>query len=268
MIKGSEKIKNIFSREGAASILVIFTLILLIMFGMLTLTTALAGKRLSMKAVNWAREYYLLDSAAEAKLMDIDAILASCEEDALKYIQNREYEKEASAILSAEQHNNLQKLFAGSETTSVIALEEAFIRVYLIDAYNKLNEYSQNGEADVVLINGSDETDPAGLADTGKSLAPNILGYRFNAAEGDEQQDKNLDVALEIINPTIEIEGTGGAINRAEGYVKRYRIISWKEWQQPFDYNPQWWDGTIDNGDDEQTAPDVEGEEAPVLEED
>jgi hypothetical protein len=71
---------SLFSNKGAASVLVVFMMIILVTFGTLSLTAALANERLGAKTVEWMTEYYTLDAQAERLCMAVDACLLSAEE--------------------------------------------------------------------------------------------------------------------------------------------------------------------------------------------
>ena len=60
---------------GASSILMIFTVLCLTVFSVLTFSTARADQRLTEKALDGTREYYAADRQAEETLARIDGIL-------------------------------------------------------------------------------------------------------------------------------------------------------------------------------------------------
>jgi hypothetical protein len=76
----------LFSNKGAASVLVVFMMIILVTFGTLSLSAALANDRLGAKAVSWMSDYYELDAQAEFFCMEVDAYLLSAESRAAVFI--------------------------------------------------------------------------------------------------------------------------------------------------------------------------------------
>lgn len=60
---------------GASSILMIFTVLCLTVFSVLTFSTARADQRLTEKALDGTKEYYAADRQAEETLARIDGIL-------------------------------------------------------------------------------------------------------------------------------------------------------------------------------------------------
>jgi hypothetical protein len=67
------------NEEGAASVLVIFMMILLVTFGSMALSMGLANNRLGMLSTAWMQDYYALDARAEANLFQIDQVLNEAE---------------------------------------------------------------------------------------------------------------------------------------------------------------------------------------------
>lgn len=60
------------SRKGASSILVIMLLVVLVVFGIAALTTALSGMRLTQKVTDWNAQYYEAEAIAWERCADID----------------------------------------------------------------------------------------------------------------------------------------------------------------------------------------------------
>jgi hypothetical protein len=65
------KLLNIRSRRGSASALIVLLLVLLVFFGILSLVTAAADKRLADRRANWVQTYYQADRAAVGVLADL-----------------------------------------------------------------------------------------------------------------------------------------------------------------------------------------------------
>ena len=60
------------SRKGASSILVIMLLVVLVVFGIAALTTALSGMRLTQKVTDWNAQYYEAEAKAWERCADVD----------------------------------------------------------------------------------------------------------------------------------------------------------------------------------------------------
>lgn len=66
-------IKNVLaSRKGASSILVIMLLVVLVVFGIAALTTALSSMRLTQKVTDWNEQYYDAEATAWERCAQID----------------------------------------------------------------------------------------------------------------------------------------------------------------------------------------------------
>ncbi len=60
------------SKKGASSILVIMLLVVLVVFGIAALTTALSSMRLTQKVTDWNAQYYEAEAAAWERCAQID----------------------------------------------------------------------------------------------------------------------------------------------------------------------------------------------------
>ena len=85
MRRKKESIENL--NIGGSSILVIFVLLCLITFATLTLTTALSGYNLSLRAAAASDEYFAADSRAEIILSEMSALIRSSDAD-INVIEN------------------------------------------------------------------------------------------------------------------------------------------------------------------------------------
>lgn len=66
------------SRKGASSILVILLLVVLVVFGIAALTTALSNVRLGQKTADWNDKYYTAEAKANEVYAEIDKAIESC----------------------------------------------------------------------------------------------------------------------------------------------------------------------------------------------
>lgn len=71
--------KKLFSERGAALVLVIFLMVVLVSFGILAMTSAAANRRLSAKTLDWRTDYYALDAQAADIVHEIDGLLLEAE---------------------------------------------------------------------------------------------------------------------------------------------------------------------------------------------
>jgi Tfp pilus assembly protein PilX len=66
-------IRNVLaSKKGASSILVIMLLVVLMVFGIAALTTALSSMRLTQKVTDWNAQYYAAEAVAWERCAQID----------------------------------------------------------------------------------------------------------------------------------------------------------------------------------------------------
>jgi hypothetical protein len=99
----------LFSNKGAASVLVVFMMIILVTFGTLSLAAALANVRLGAKAAGWMTDYYGLDAQAELFCMELDAYLLAAENRAAVFLSDAGF----ADIYYQEAYQALQDMSAG-----------------------------------------------------------------------------------------------------------------------------------------------------------
>lgn len=69
-------IKNIlYSKKGASSIMVMLMLVVLVVFGIAALTTALSSMRLGQKVMDWNEKYYAAEKAANERYAVADQVV-------------------------------------------------------------------------------------------------------------------------------------------------------------------------------------------------
>lgn len=76
---------SFFPGVGASSILMIFVVLCLTMFGVLSFVTANADYKISTKNANTVENYYKASSSAQQKLAEIDSVLLQAKSDAARY---------------------------------------------------------------------------------------------------------------------------------------------------------------------------------------
>lgn len=107
---------------GASSVLLIFVVLCLTTFGILTLVTAQADLRLSYKARESLQIYYTADSKTDIALKDIDFVLA-------KARTNEEYKKNLNEKLSGIDYVS----FAGDDSVTILVpmLDEQYLQTVI-----------------------------------------------------------------------------------------------------------------------------------------
>jgi hypothetical protein len=83
--------KLLRSEEGAASVLVIMIMVVMVVFGLLSLMTVRGEDRLALKSAQWQKDYYSLDAKGEEFVFDIATIVDKAQADATSYIDQKKY---------------------------------------------------------------------------------------------------------------------------------------------------------------------------------
>lgn len=68
--------KTLLSKKGASSIMVMLMLVVLVVFGVAALTTALSNMRLGQKVQSWNAKYYAAEGEANERYAKIDRAVA------------------------------------------------------------------------------------------------------------------------------------------------------------------------------------------------
>lgn len=76
--------KLIKSQKGASSILVILMLVVLVVFGVAALTTAVSNVRLGQKAADWNDKYYAADAKANENYAQIEKAVCEWQDSCLQ----------------------------------------------------------------------------------------------------------------------------------------------------------------------------------------
>ncbi|MGE5495154.1 MAG: hypothetical protein ACM3S4_07660 [Burkholderiales bacterium] len=69
--------KLLYSKKGASSIMVMLMLVVLVVFGIAALTTALSSMRLGQKVVDWNDKYYAAEKTANERYAEADKAVRS-----------------------------------------------------------------------------------------------------------------------------------------------------------------------------------------------
>ncbi|MGI6160782.1 MAG: hypothetical protein ACOYJD_02005 [Christensenellales bacterium] len=236
-------------KDGMASLLVIFTVIILALFAVLTFATAKANMRLSEKVAFWTKEYYSLDSFAEERRQEFENMFWDAESFTVSCIADGGYLDagytglpggviELEAWQAADDEEREALLLAAAERVYVYKCIEIMERAKkdMPELIVELPEFTKGAAA---LLDVSAE-----LPEQGSMR----IGYLVSQQQ--VETPKMLSVTLELNMPSFEIEKSGGAyaLKRHGSFVERFAIVEWAEYQQPFDMDgaQQWWDGAIE----------------------
>ena len=109
--------KRGFPGAGLSTVLLVFVMLCLIVFSVLSLSTAKADLEMSRKVADRTQDYYQAQSRASERLKEIDAVLAK------QYNENKEnYLEAAREVL--QQEDNLIVAEDGSEVVYTEAMNE------------------------------------------------------------------------------------------------------------------------------------------------
>jgi hypothetical protein len=208
---------------GAASVLVVFMMLVLVTLGAFAIAAANANYKLSQRALNWNAMYYDLDAAGEEYLAKIDLCLARAEAKAWRYMRDWENDTELPEDLRAD---------------SALISEnpgQVFNRVYL----HYSNKYLTELTIDQPIIN---------LYTMSSGNVVSSLNIYFTVMS---ERDGNENCGLEVnmwAEPPVSVDAAGETAQWPGG--KRYAIQDWYEFQmveevaEPMNI----WDGTFDFG--------------------
>ena len=119
------------SEEGATSVLVIFMLIALVIFGTVAISAAHVNYRFASLAVNWSEMYAGLDDQAEGFTADVDAALA--EAFWLTAALSSQWGSEEERFAAMPNANDLYFSFALNKLNDLSALYEGMTVVEAFD---------------------------------------------------------------------------------------------------------------------------------------
>ncbi|MDR1560073.1 MAG: hypothetical protein LBS84_10330 [Clostridiales bacterium] len=102
--------KDLHTEEnGAASVLIIFMMLVLVTLGAFSITAARVNYVFSGKALDWKTEYYECDALAEEFLMDFDAALAKAERGTAEAVSDRNGAAELTPESLERQFNSMYR---------------------------------------------------------------------------------------------------------------------------------------------------------------
>ncbi len=135
-------------RKGASSVIVLFTIVILITFSFFTIVSANADYRKSLEASEWNNSYYELDSYGESVVAEIDDVLYHAEQDAVHYILTSEFQQKNSKTISQHIHLVNKKIY----NNNVNNVYDVLNNTYKSLALEYLKEIEEKYNGDVVAL--------------------------------------------------------------------------------------------------------------------
>jgi hypothetical protein len=205
--------------RGAASVLVIFFMLVLVTMGIFAIASSNANYRLSQRALSWHTMYYELDARGEEYVALIDRELSEAEARAREYVINKtglpDDLKEA-VEQSSDESTAFNRVFL---YWAHILLEESFF------FYPNINIYTFGSYP---LING--------------------LWIQFTFQSALPANENNFLYISVDVDPARFIEVSGGDLSVTWPGDRRYAISDWYEYQivEPPSTGVAVWDGVFD----------------------
>lgn len=205
-------------QKGASSVLIILMMLVLVVFGLATLTTSLATLRLTKKSTDWTTEYYLLEAKAEELIYEVDSVLYDAEKKAVEYLEIAAYLDKTGKLFADEIQSNISVRYNNylSDKMKEKYLEKVFQAVYYKSVVEGLR--GKYPEAEIVY--------------SGSYIRQILEDEKFDGIvffvtldESKEEFSKHIDVKIRL-NATWFESGR-----------ERYEILEWREWQKAFEYS-------------------------------
>lgn len=238
------------TQRGAVSVLVVITMLMLILFGLLALSSALAHERLGNKAVTWAQEYYELDALAETHIQMLDARLANAELLTRGYMSARGYAYPASE-LDADVQQSIYNAYGATHNESAFA-QRLYARLYAYYALRELEALSAENDFFSISLNNAKYASPGALLNNLGERAVDFeetdLYLAFEVTEGEEVYFKNISVGLYVLPSTTRISVSDAGVTGSMQAAPRYKVTLWQEWQREAQQGGQeFWSGQMDD---------------------
>lgn len=247
------------SQRGAVSVLVVITMLMLIVFGLLALTSALAFERLGRKAVVWAGEYYELDARATARVQLADECLYFAEIAAREYIAAGDYAKPESVLDATSQaqialmfgsvNDSAGDDFLNNSTVKQEMISRIFSRLYFFNSAIQLERLAETDAVFSVALQAPFATASDFLTQWSREPAAGDISIKFIESEGDADGAKNLSITLNVVAPKRAFTLAGDSADSVNTVnLRRYDVLEWREWQMelPMQDTP-FWDGSFEN---------------------
>ncbi len=199
-------------RKGASSILILYTVVILVVLGLFTVVSASLNYKQSVSQSIWNKNYYELDSYAESVVAEIDDALFTAEQKAVKYIMTNEYMFNNSITIPQEVHNINKKLYNGDINNTYDVLNNTYM--YL--AINNLSPITEKYGGTVVPIYNEDGS---------------VFSLYYKNVFSDENDPKyKLNVQININDILYDVVVTGNTFNSSKiDFKSRYTIYNWSQ---------------------------------------
>jgi hypothetical protein len=218
--------KNISSKQGAASVLVVVMMLVLMVFGLAMVTTTLAQLRLSNNHEAWVVKYYELEIAAQKRIADIDSILYQTETEVVAYMKSGD-------ILNPNYNGPIAN---HRDYSDGFIIQDSVVNQsqYLTDIFPMIYM-----EQLAINLDGIETLMPGTVV----SIDENITGMsditiKSSVTNKEEDYKKYIAFELKARIPEYSISYNGQIIDgiKAVAVADRYSITNYFELQEPVQY--------------------------------
>lgn len=219
--------KYLKNESGAASVLVVVMMLVLVVFGLAMITTSLAQYRLSQNHEKFIDDHYDLESMVQEKIYTIDQLLYDAEVSTVTYFSDMNIADEAyeGPVMNHFDYNDefIYTYETDSERTDYI--NEIFQMVYEETFTDNLYALADSDETVSVEYVETDDM-------TGKTLV------RISIASEGATYQKYLNVTLELTAPNYQLDYKADEIIAVKSFdVERYTVTKYQQEQIAFDYD-------------------------------
>lgn len=215
------------NESGAASVLVVVMMLVLVVFGLAMITTSLAQFRLSQNHEKFIDDHYDLESMVQDKIYNIDQILYEAEVSTVTYFSNMEIADETYEGLVMNHFDYNDEFIYTYETDDE---KTEYINEIFTGVYEEVFTDSLYALAD------SDETISVEYIETDELSGMTVVRISI-ASEGATYQ-KYLNVTLELMMPEYTLDYKAEKINAVKSFeTNRYTMTKYQQEQIAFDYD-------------------------------
>ncbi len=199
-------------RQGASSVLILFTVVILITLGLFTVVSASVNYSHSLKSSSWIRSYYELDSYGEALLANVDNALFQAEQEAVNYIMTAEYLRDECETIPSKIHEVNKKLYNNNPENVYTVLNNTYKTLAV--SYLEPLEETYNG--DVVAIYNEDGS---------------VYSLYFTSTlEKYDNTPFKLNIKINIEDILYDISVNDGIVSGKKiDFKKRYLVTKWEQ---------------------------------------
>ncbi len=199
-------------RKGASSVLILFTVIILVTLGFATVISAGLNLNLSLQSSQWNRAYYQLDSSSESVVAEIDDALYSAEQEAVKYVMNSEYLLYSSTSIPNDVHN-INKIIYKNDVNNIY---DVLNNTYKFLAVEHLKSIEEKYGGEVVVLYNKD----------GSIYSM----YYKNIFKKPDDEHYKLSIKLNIQDILYDVQIENGHFSgRKIDFKSRYLITRWRQ---------------------------------------